>query len=106
MTLMTAGGRRRAEPASSLPSPFRVLGLLFGGAVLSALAWYFLVNAAIDFGSEARGGRGIAWLFCALATVGAIACMVMLLVLGTRAFGLLGFGSHRPSAGTHGRRAK
>ncbi|HET7736904.1 MAG TPA: hypothetical protein VFK52_13075 [Nocardioidaceae bacterium] len=103
---MTAGGRRRAEPTSSLPSPVLILGGLFAGAVVSALAWYFLVNAAIDFGSEARNGRGIAWLFCVLATAGAIACMVMLLVLGTRGFALLGLGSRGPSAGTHGRRAK
>ena len=107
MLLMTAaGGRRRAEPASSLPSPVRVLGLLFGGAVLSALAWYFLVNAAIDFGGEARNGRGVAWLFCVLATAGAIACMVMVLVLGTKALGLLGVGSRKESVGSHGRRAR
>jgi len=79
---------------------------LFGGAVASALAWYFLVNAAIDFGGEARNGRGIAWLFCVLATAGAIACMVMLLVLGSRALGLMGIGGHKEPAGTHGRRSR
>lgn len=105
MLLMTAGGRRRAEPASSLPSPVRVLGGLFAGVVASAVAWYFLVNAAIDFGGEARNGRGIAWLFCILATAGAIACMVMVLVLGSKALGLLGMGGPKTPSAHGGRRA-
>src|SRR3954451_14518850 len=64
-------GKRRAEPA---PEPERassggargpLLGLALG-VTLSVVAWGYLVYAAIDFGSSARGGQTRAWVFLGL----------------------------------------
>lgn len=85
-----SGGRRRAELSPSTSSPALPLGITFGGAALCAGAWFLLVKAAIDFGGSARNGRTAGWLFMALATVGAIACLVLVLVLITRGLTTLG----------------
>lgn len=45
------------------------------------VAWGFLVLAAIDFGSTARGGRSEAWAYLALACVGAAACLFVGMIL-------------------------
>ena len=47
----------------------------------SLVAWGFLVWAAIDFGRTARGGDGQAWLFLAIASLGAVACLFLSLML-------------------------
>jgi hypothetical protein len=65
---------RKVQPASLL------LGL---GAVLAVVAWGFLVWAAIDFGRTARGGQTEAWWFLALASIGAVACLFLGLMLVT-----------------------
>lgn len=60
--------------------------------MLALVAWGFLVWAAIDFGRTARGGDGQAWLFLAIASLGAVACLFLALMLGTlllRAVGIL-----------------
>ena len=51
---------------------------------LALIAWGYLVHAAIDFGSDARGGEGSAWLFLLLAAIGAAACLFVALLLGAR----------------------
>lgn len=77
------------------------------GTALTTLAWFYLVRSAIDFGATARGGQGSAWAFLALASLGAIACLFVALMLVTmlaRALGLV----RDPAAGPRakgGRRA-
>ena len=45
------------------------------------VAWGYLVKAAIDFGVTARGGESGAWLFLGLASLGAVACLFVGLIL-------------------------
>jgi hypothetical protein len=77
------GGKR----AGSRRGPRRRRGfqpvqlLLALGVTASVVAWGYLVYAAIDFGSTARGGDSTAWWFLALASVGAVACLFMGLML-------------------------
>jgi hypothetical protein len=54
------------------------------------VAWGYLVYAAIDFGTAARGGESSAWLFMALACLGAIACLFFGLLLVARLMRALG----------------
>ena len=67
--------RRRFQPA---------LLLLALGITACVVAWGYLVYAAIDFGSTARGGDSTAWWFLALASVGAVACLFVGLMLVAR----------------------
>jgi len=100
-----SGGRRRAGPAKSPTGPLLSLAAVFGGTAVGALAWFFLVRAAIDFGGEAKNGKGVAWVFMALATIGAIACLVLVLVLVTRGLTMLGvIGRSRTPTGASGHR--
>jgi hypothetical protein len=83
-----AGSRRAARP----PRRFRPgLLLIAVGVTLAVVAWGYLVWAAVDFGTTARGGDERAWWFLALASVGAIACLfigLMLVARLTRALGI------------------
>jgi hypothetical protein len=58
--------------------------LLALGITASIVAWGYLVYLAIDFGTAARDGDSHGWYFLALATIGAIACLFLALMLGTR----------------------
>ena len=60
------------------------------------VAWGYLVYAAIDFGSTARGGDPTAWWFLALASVGAVACLFFALMLVVRLLRRLGITTRRP----------
>jgi hypothetical protein len=62
------------------------------------VAWGYLVYAAIDFGTAARGGQSSAWMFMALACLGAIACLFFGLLLVARLMRALGVSSSPPSA--------
>lgn len=65
------------------------------------IAWGYLVYAAIDFGTAARGGSGgSAWLFMGLASLGAIACLFVGLLLVARLMRALGITSPPPSSST------
>jgi hypothetical protein len=77
------GPRRRArfQPA---------LLLLALGVTACVVAWGYLVYAAIDFGSTARGGDSEAWWFLAVASVGAVACLFVGLMLVARVLRRLG----------------
>jgi hypothetical protein len=99
-----SGGRRRATPVKGSPGPLRALAATLGGAALGAAAWFFLVRAAIDFGVSARDGESLAWVFLAAATLGAIACLVLVLVLVTRALTTLGVVGRPKAATAVGRR--
>lgn len=55
--------------------------LLCVAITLCVVAWGYLVFAAIDFGSTARGGDSRAWGFLALACLGAAACLFTGMIL-------------------------
>ena len=75
------------------------------------IAWGYLVLAAVDFGGSARTGTGIAWLFLALAAIGAAACLFVGIMLVLRLLATLGLSRHDvdgqplPPRPTGGRRA-
>ena len=54
------------------------------------VAWGYLVYAAIDFGTAARAGASSSWAFMALASLGAIACLFVGLLLVARLLRVLG----------------
>jgi hypothetical protein len=71
--------------------------LYAAGITFCVIAWGYLVTAAIDFGSSARGGRTEAWLFLAVACIGAAACLFAGLMLGARLLRGLGVTSAPPA---------
>lgn len=88
-TMTSPSGRRRAAPARpSLPKGRIAAHLAL--ALLTGAAWVYLVRAAIDFGTLGREGEALAWVFAALATLGAIGCLLLAIVLVTRVLTLLG----------------
>jgi hypothetical protein len=94
----TSGGKR----AGSRRGPRRRKGfrpallLLALGVTASVVAWGYLVYAAIDFGSTARGGDPDAWWFLAVASLGAVACLFVGLMLVVRLLRRLGITSAPP----------
>ncbi|RLV50061.1 hypothetical protein D9V37_09370 [Nocardioides mangrovicus] len=58
--------------------------LLSTATTVTVVAWGVLVFAAIDFGRTARDGHPGDWGLLALATVGAVACMFLAIVLAAR----------------------
>lgn len=54
------------------------------GVTVTVVAWGVLVFSAIDFGRTAREGTGRDWVFLLLATLGAVACMFLAIVLASR----------------------
>ncbi len=91
------GGRRRA--VNRPPLPKRPLVLHLAGIVATAAAWIFLVREAIDFGGLAKGGDGPAWIFAALATIGAITCLLLSLLITGRILAMLGIVDEHPRTG-------
>ena len=75
-----AGARRGARPRRTLPPRLLALGL---GAVVALVAWGLLVWQAIDFGRSAREGDSGAWLWLAVASLAAVACLFTCLWLVT-----------------------
>ncbi len=69
------------------------------GVTGSVVAWGYLVYAAIDFGSNARNGDSAAWAYLALASVGAVACLFLGLILLARISRLLGITQPPPPRG-------
>src|SRR4051812_13446326 len=67
-----AGSRRGARQRAGFQPALLLLAL---GVTACVVAWGYLVWAAIDFGSTARGGDSAAWWFLGLASVGAVACL-------------------------------
>jgi hypothetical protein len=60
---------------------------------LAVVAWGYLVYAAIDFGATARSGNPDAWWFLAIASLGAVACLFVGLMLIARLLRRLGITS-------------
>ncbi|MDO9496728.1 MAG: hypothetical protein Q7J48_13570 [Nocardioides sp.] len=82
-----AGSRKGSKPRRSFQPALLLLAL---GVTAAVVAWGYLVYAAIDFGAEARGGESQAWLFLGLASVGAVACLFLGLILIARLLRRLG----------------
>ena len=86
MEPVTSG--KRAGSRRSAPSPRKLdrgALLICVGITLCVIAWGYLVYAAIDFGTAARGGSGgSAWGLMALASLGAVACLFAGLLLVSR----------------------
>ena len=91
------GGDSAGKRAGSRRGPRRKKGfqpallLLALGITACVVAWGYLVYAAIDFGSTARGGDSTAWWFLALSAIGAVACLfvgLMLVALVLRRLGI------------------
>ncbi len=79
----TGVARLEENPPRSGRSPGPLL-LLALGITAAVVAWGYLVYLAIDFGTTARNGDGTAWWLLGLATIGAIACLFVAMMLGTR----------------------
>lgn len=85
-----AAARRKAR--------FRPTALLLTvGVTAGVIAWGYLVKAAIDFGIEARSGTDGAWLYLGLASLGAVACLFVGLMMISRLLRELGI--IKPAAG-------
>jgi cytosine/uracil/thiamine/allantoin permease len=82
-----AGSRRGPRRKRRFSRPLFLIALAVTGCVV---AWGYLVVAAVDFGRSARGGEAAAWWFLGLATLGAVACLFVGLMLVARALRLLG----------------
>lgn len=87
----THAGSRRGPRRK--PSFQPALLLLAVGVTACGAAWLYLVYAAVQFGSSARGGDTTAWWFLALACVGAVACLFVALMLLARILRRLGITS-------------
>lgn len=82
------------------------------GVTFCVVAWGYLVYAAIDFGTQARDGRGEAWLFLLVSCLGAVCCLFAGLLIGARLLASLGLtrppnpdGEPEPPRPVGGRRA-
>lgn len=85
-----AGSRK----GTAKPPTFRPVVLVLAAAVTaSVVAWGYLVYLAIDFGTSARGGETTAWWFLGLASLGAVFCLFLGLVLIARLMRALGLTS-------------
>lgn len=83
-----AGSRRGPRQRTGFQPALFPLALGVTGCIV---AWGYLVWAAIDFGKTARGGDAQAWWFLALASLGAVACLfvgLMLVAAITRRLGI------------------
>lgn len=92
-----AGSRRGAPAPRKLPRS--ALGYA-AGITLAVVAWGFLVWSAVDFGVSARSGETEAWWFLALASIGAMACLFVALMLVVRLSRALGITTPPAPRGT------
>jgi hypothetical protein len=92
-----SGGPERQRP------PFALFVLALG-ITAAVVAWGYLVYLAIDLGTTARNGESTAWWLLALATIGAIACLFVAMMLGTRLVSRIRAGSPPPPSGPPGGR--
>lgn len=88
---MAEGRRAQRGKRSSSRASVAQLSATGLGVVLTAVAWYYLVAAAIDFGVVAVHGRAAAWLFALGAALGAVGCLLLMLALIGRGMRTLGF---------------
>lgn len=95
---MSHGKRAGARPRRTLRPA--LLGLALG-ITAAVVAWGYLVKAAIDFGAQGRDGDSRAWWLLALASVGAIACLFIGLILLSRITRALGITAAPPPRQQH-----
>ena len=96
---MATGKRAGSRRGAPQPRTLNKAALVLGAAItLCVVAWGYLVYAAIDFGTAARGGSSSAWTFMGLACAGAIACLFVGLLLVAQMMRVLGITSEPPSA--------
>ena len=94
-----AGKRKGSRKAPKKKVQLDPSMLLYAaGITFCVIAWGYLVSAAIDFGSSARSGRSEAWLFLAVACIGAACCLFAGLMLGARLLRGLGLTAGPPDA--------
>lgn len=86
--LVASPGKRAAARRKARFRPTALL--LTAGVTAGVIAWGYLVKAAIDFGIEARSGTDDAWLFLGLASLGAVACLFIGLMMISRLLRELG----------------
>lgn len=91
-----AASSTQREQAPSAGHDRRALLVLAVGVTAAVVAWGYLVFLAIDFGTAGRDGNASGWVLLALATVGAIACLFIALLLGTRLVARLRASSEPP----------
>ena len=92
-----SGPARLEDAAGSGPRPSNgPLLLLALGITAAVIGWGYLVYLAIDFGTSARDGDAAGWWLLALATIGAIACLFVAMMLGIRLVARLKAGSTPP----------
>jgi hypothetical protein len=80
-------GTRRAETSRGNTLPTLGYALAITACIV---AWGYLVFAAIEFGTAARGGDTEAWWLLLLATLGAVACLFTGILVGSRLLQSLG----------------
>ena len=73
----------RARMASDVLLPLVGIGL-------TGVGWWFLVRAAIAFATTARGGESVLWGYAAAATLGAVVCLALVLLLVLRLLAVVG----------------
>ena len=90
---MAGGKRAGARPKRRFRPALLGLAVAITACVV---AWGYLVYAAIDFGAAARrDGSAADWFFLVLASIGAIACLFLGLMLVVRVSRALGI-THAP----------
>ena len=95
---------RHSAPPPPRPSRRRA-ALLLVEVVVAMAAWVLLVYLAIQFGPGARTGDHAAWAMLGTATLGAVLCLFLALVLGAR-FATVLRERRRPPGVPGGRRAR
>ncbi|GAB3246904.1 hypothetical protein GCM10027425_02480 [Alteromonas gracilis] len=74
---------RRTHPGTDARrARWREPALLAGGVLTAIAAWFVLVVQAIAFGRTASSA--VSWVLLVLATLGAVACMFLAILLATR----------------------
>lgn len=93
-----AGSRRGPRRSPAFQPALLLLALAITGCVV---AWGYLVFLAVEFGSSARGGDAQAWWLLGLASLGAVACLflgLMLVARASRRLGITRAPAERPEA--------
>lgn len=101
MGRVSTGKRAAARPKRSFQPMLLLLAL---GVTVAVVAWGYLVKSAIDFGASARAGRTEAWWFLGMASLGAVACLFVGLILVARILRRLGITSPDPRPARPARR--
>ncbi|MCY7396558.1 MAG: hypothetical protein LH468_10470 [Nocardioides sp.] len=89
------GSRRAARQHRAFDA--RALAMT-AGVLVAVLAWAVLVLAGIRFGQSARDGERAGWVFMLIAALGAVACLFVALILGSKVLRSLGVAARAPGS--------